>query len=98
MGDQAKRVVFRYNDDDKDTDVEVDILGDLPQYAVGDIVARRGKSWKVVRVLNEQALIGSQPVPAYVVTVTDKTQRQAGSFGRDVVIRSYFAARPVSVG
>jgi hypothetical protein len=44
MGDQAKRVVFRYNDNEKDTDVEVDILGDLPQYAVGDIVARRGKS------------------------------------------------------
>src|ERR1700746_3813713 len=42
MGAQAKRVVFRYNDNDKDTDVEVDILGDLPQYAVGDIVARRG--------------------------------------------------------
>jgi hypothetical protein len=72
MGDQAKRVVFRYNDNDKDTDVEVDILGDLPSYAVGDIVARRGKSWRVIRVLNEQALIGSQSVPAYIVTVTDK--------------------------
>jgi hypothetical protein len=36
MGDQAKRVVFRYNDNDKDTDVEIDILGDLPRYAVGD--------------------------------------------------------------
>ena len=72
MSDQAKQVVFRYNDDDTDADVEVDILGDLPHYAVGDIVARRGKSWKVVRVRNEQALIGSQPVPVYVVTVTDK--------------------------
>ena len=71
MSDQPKQVVFRYNDDDSDADVEVDILGDLPHYAVGDIVARRGKSWKVVRVLNEQALIGSQPVPVYVVTVTD---------------------------
>jgi len=46
--------------------------GDLPQYAVGDIVTRRGKSWKVVRVLSHQALIGSQQVPAYIVTVTDK--------------------------
>jgi hypothetical protein len=72
MSDQAKRVVFRYNDDETDTDVEVDILGDLPQYAVGDIVVRRGKSWKVVRVLSDQALIGSQQVPAYIVTVTDK--------------------------
>ena len=55
MRDQAKQVVFRYNDDDTDADVEVDILGDLPHYAVGDIVARRGKSWKVVRVLSDQA-------------------------------------------
>jgi hypothetical protein len=72
MSDQAKQVVFRYNDDDTDADVEVDILGDLPHYAVGDIVARRRKSWKVVRVLTEQALIGSQQVPAYIVTVTDE--------------------------
>jgi hypothetical protein len=72
MSGQAKHVVFRYNDDDKDTDVEVDILGDLPDYAVGDIVTRRGKSWRIVRVVSEQALIGSQSVPAYIVTVTDK--------------------------
>ncbi len=72
MSDQAKQVVFRYNDDYTDADVEVDILGDLPHHAVGDIVARRGKSWKVVRVLTGQALIGSQQVPAYVVTVTDE--------------------------
>ena len=72
MSDQPKQVVFRYNDDDSDADVEVDILGDLPHYAVGDIVALRRKSWKVVRVLTEQALIGSQQVPAYIVTVTDE--------------------------
>jgi len=72
MSDQAKQVVFRYNDDDRDTDVEVDILGDLPHYSVGDIVARGGKSWKVVRVLSDQALIGSQQVLIYIVTVTDK--------------------------
>jgi hypothetical protein len=29
--------------------------------------------WTVVRVVSEQALIGSQSVPAYIVTVTDKT-------------------------
>ena len=72
MADQAKQVVFRYNDDETDADVEVDILGNLPDYTVGDIVARRGKSWKIVRVLSDQTLIGSQRVPAYVVTVTDK--------------------------
>ena len=30
MRDQAKQVVFRYNDDDTDADVEVDILGRSP--------------------------------------------------------------------
>jgi hypothetical protein len=43
MSDQAKQVVFRYNYDETDADVEVDILGDLPHYAVGDIVARMRK-------------------------------------------------------
>ena len=71
MSDQAKQIVFRYNDD-KDTDVEVDILGDLPDYLVGDIVVRKGKSWKVVKVLIEEAIVGSRTPPVYIVTLTDK--------------------------
>jgi hypothetical protein len=68
----GKQVVFQYYGDKKDADVEVDILGDLPYYLVGDIVLRRGKSWKVVRVLVEEAIVGSQTLPVYIVTVTDK--------------------------
>ena len=71
MSHQAKQIVFRYNDD-KDTDVEVDILGDLPDYLVGDMVVRKGKSWKVVKVLIEDAIVGSRTLPVYNVTLTDK--------------------------
>ena len=84
MSDPAKQVVFRYNDDDTDTDVEVNILGDLPHYTVGDIVARKGKSWRVIRVLSGEALIGSQPVPSYIVTVTDKAWGEKGNLKDDL--------------
>lgn len=71
MSDQAKQIVFRYNDD-KDTDVEVDILGDLPDYLVGDIVVRKGKAWKVVKVLIEESIVGSRTLSVYKVTLSDK--------------------------
>jgi len=84
MSRQAKQVEFRYTDDNTDTDVEVDILGDLPHYTVGDIVARRGKSWRVIRVLSGEALIGSQPVPSYIVTVTDTAWGGKGNLKHDL--------------
>jgi hypothetical protein len=71
MNGQAKRIGFRYNDD-QNTEVEVDILGDLPDYLVGDMVVRKGKSWKVVKVLIEEAIVGSRTLPVYNVTLTDK--------------------------
>jgi hypothetical protein len=71
MSARANRILFRYNED-KDTDLEVDILGDLPVYLVGDIVVRRGKPWKVVKVLTEEATLGSQTLPVYIVTLTDE--------------------------
>jgi hypothetical protein len=72
MKGEAKQIVFRYNDLDKDTDVEVDILGDLPHYTVGEIIVRRGKSWKVTKVLREGSIVGSRPLPVYIVTVADE--------------------------
>ena len=72
MKGEAKQIVFRYNDLDKDIDVEVDILGDLPYCTVGEIIVRRGKSWKVAKVLLEESIVGSRPLPVYIVTVTDE--------------------------
>jgi hypothetical protein len=71
MSHKAKQIVFRYNDD-KDTEVEMDILGDLPDYLVGDMVVRKGKSWKVVKVLIEEATVGTRTLLVYNVTLTDK--------------------------
>jgi len=84
MTRQAKQIEFRYTDDDTDMDVEVDILGDLPHYTVGDIVARKGKSWRVIRVLSGEVLIGSQPVPSFIVTVTDTAWGGKGNLKDDL--------------
>jgi hypothetical protein len=67
-----KRVEFCYNGDNENRDVEVDILGDLPYYQVGELVTRMGKSWKVTQVLIQQAISGPQPLPAHIVSLTDK--------------------------
>jgi hypothetical protein len=67
-----KRVEFCYNGDNENRDVEVDILGDLPYYQVGELVTRKGKSWKVTQVLIQQAISGPQPLPAHIVSLTDK--------------------------
>jgi hypothetical protein len=66
-----KRVEFCYNGDDQERDVEIDILGDLPYYQVGDIVVRNGKSWKVAQVLVQQDVSGPPLLPAHIVSVTD---------------------------
>jgi hypothetical protein len=69
---EHKQVVFRYNGDDEDADVEVDILGDLPDYQVGEMVVRKGKSWKVVQVLIEHSTVSAGNVPVHIVCVTDR--------------------------
>jgi hypothetical protein len=67
-----KQVVFRYNGDEENADVDVDILGDLPDFQVGELVVRKGKSWKVVQVLIKHSTVSSGNVPVHVVSVTDK--------------------------
>jgi hypothetical protein len=68
---EHKQVVFRYNGNDENADVEVDILGDLPDYQVGEIVARKGKSWKVVQVLVEHSTVSAGNVPIHIVCVSE---------------------------
>jgi hypothetical protein len=67
-----KHVVFQYNDDEKNRDVEIDILGDLPDYQVGEIVVRKAKSWKVTQVILEHSTVSSGRVPVHLVFVSDK--------------------------
>ena len=68
---EHKQVVFRYNGNDENTDVEIDILGDLPDYEVGEIVARKGRSWKVVQVLIGHSTVSAGNVPVHIVCVTE---------------------------
>ena len=72
-GEMSQEIVeFCYNGDNENRDLEVDILGDLPYYQVGELVTRKGKSWKVTQVLIQQAISGPQPLPAHIVSLTDK--------------------------
>jgi hypothetical protein len=66
----VKRIEFRYNQRDKE--IIVDREGTFPSYAPGDIVERRGKSWKAVRVLLKEAASGPQTLYVQVVSLTDR--------------------------
>ena len=64
-----KRIEFCYNRRDKE--IIIDREGTFPSYTAGDLVERRGKQWKAVQVLLQQAISGPQTLLVEVVTLTD---------------------------
>jgi hypothetical protein len=66
----AKRVVFEYDLHSEDRDVVVDREGSMPYYEAGDVIERRGKLWRVVQVLCQQAISGPQTTMTLVVSLT----------------------------
>jgi len=65
-----KRIEFCYSRRDKE--IIVDREGTFPTYVAGDIVERRGKSWKAVQVLLQPSISGPQTRQVHVVTLTDR--------------------------
>ena len=64
-----KRIEFLYSRNDKE--VIVDREGTFPSYQAGDLVERRGKTWKAAQVLLQQAISGPQTLLVQVVSLTD---------------------------
>jgi hypothetical protein len=62
----SKRIEFRYNRRDKE--IIVDRNGRFPSYSTGDLVERRGKTWKATQVTHTQP--GSHSIPVHIVNLT----------------------------
>lgn len=63
----SKRIEFRYSRRDKEIIVDRD--GRFPSYTAGDLVERRGKTWKATQVW--QSMPGSHSVSVHVVNLTE---------------------------
>jgi hypothetical protein len=56
----SKRIEFRYSRRDKE--IIVDRSGNFPSYSAGDLIERRGKTWKATHVSRTHSQPGSFPV------------------------------------
>ena len=56
----SKRIEFRYSRRDKE--IIVDRNGRFPSYSTGDLVERRGKTWKATHVSQPHSQPGAFPV------------------------------------
>jgi hypothetical protein len=45
---RAKRIIYRYDGRDEDSESEIDVNGEVSCYAIGTIITRHGKQWKIV--------------------------------------------------
>lgn len=59
---KAKHVVYYYDGDQKNPEEEQDLGGDVTIPTNGSVIWRRGKSWNVIKVDEEQFTDGRIPV------------------------------------
>lgn len=72
MRHNAKRVIYRYNGNNLDKEVELDLHGDIPVYGGGEIINRNGLRWKVVHASLEESLSTPRVFPILTVSLTDR--------------------------
>jgi len=65
----SKRIEFRYSRHDKE--IIVDRNGHFPSYSTGDLVERRGKTWKATHVSRPHSDPSSYSIPVLVVNLTE---------------------------
>ncbi|HTJ29764.1 MAG TPA: hypothetical protein VL346_04665 [Acidobacteriaceae bacterium] len=65
----SKRIEFRYSRHDKE--IIVDRNGLFPSYTTGDLVERRGKTWKATHVSRPHSDAGVYRIPVLVVNLTE---------------------------
>lgn len=67
----AKDVMFIYNGNEKDAEVEFDATGNFPVPTDGSTMKRRGKQWTVSRTSMQP--MGAEPkmVPTLKINLTD---------------------------
>ena len=67
----AKQFVYRYNGVQGSEEVEPDLDGEIPVPQKDQVIARKGKNWKIVNVLIEESLSAKGPIPVVRVFLTD---------------------------
>jgi hypothetical protein len=68
----AKEVMFVYNGNDQDTEVEFDAEGEFPCPVDGSVVKRRGKQWKVAGASVQSATSGAKAMQVLRIDLTNQ--------------------------
>ena len=68
----AKEVMFVYNGNEEESEVEFDAHGDFPCPVDGSIVNRRGRQWKVARTRVQSATSGAKAMQVLRIDLTDR--------------------------
>lgn len=63
----SRQFVYRYDGDPKTDEVVPDLEGQVPVPQKGNVIKRKGKTWKVVDVHTEQLLTNPPAIPVYRV-------------------------------
>ena len=71
MAGQAKQIIYRYNGEPMSDEGFVDWGGHLSPHAVGEIIKRKGKEWRVVAIDDESSVLGTRAIPIHLVTLSD---------------------------
>lgn len=72
MADHAKQIIYRYNGDPMSDEGFVDWTGELSPHAVGQVIIRKGKLWKVEAIDNDCAVAGTGSIRIHRVFLTNK--------------------------
>lgn len=67
----GKQIVYRYNGDPSTDKIVNDPTGVMLRHAIGEMVNRNGKQWKVVAFQEELDVKGPLAVPIHHVYLTD---------------------------
>ena len=68
----SKDVMFIYNGDEENVEVEFDAEGDVPIPIDGSIVKRHGKQWKVAATDVQSASSGAKAMLVLRINLTDR--------------------------
>ena len=67
---ETRQLYFVYDGDAQNGETVVDMRGEEHIPARGDLIQRRGRTWKVVQVSREDSMTPGGPVPIYRIFLT----------------------------
>jgi hypothetical protein len=67
----GKQVVYRYNGVESSEEVEVDHNDEIAVPETGQLMTRKGKTWKVVHVIQQETVAGPRAIPILRIFLAD---------------------------